>query len=102
MAVSLTLYHHEQSSLNSGEDQIDSSVSHPVDTYHVGWVATINQAIIPLESSCMCKLGDEGLHRELFPSVGVMSFLKLALACRKGLPARVLAREHKLSARAKL
>ena len=101
MAVSLTLYHHEKSSLNSGEDQIDYPVPHPVDTYHTAWVTTINQAI-PLEFSCMCKLGDEGLPLELFPAVGVMAVLKLALACRKGLNARVLPRGHKLSAGAKL
>lgn len=101
MDVSFTLEHHEQLSLNSGGDQIDSSVPQPVDTYHMGWITTINPAT-PLEFSCTCKPRDDSLHLELFPTVGVMSVLKLVLACRRGLDTRVLPRERKLSARAKL
>jgi len=52
----------------------------------------VNEAI-PLEFSCTCRLGDEGLHLELFPTGAVMLVLKLALACKKGLDARVLPRD---------
>lgn len=84
---SCNLYSNGQLSLHSREDQISTPVLIRMDTYHIGWVTTINQAI-PLEFNHMwtwgCEIMSGALHQcSCDVKLEVSSQLQEMAGCRR-------------------